>query len=245
MQETVTFRYVRKKPKLDILKIFLCVIFSIFLLIFFVLMFKINTVSYFKSREYYLVSVASSTRQKDLELLSSELELGGGGAVIFSYNNMYYLIASVYLDESDANEIAENLSSKYANASVLKIITKKVSGSVKKLIKINEKFNKFFEFKYSAITEFCEMQMKFLLGEVTDSELEYFIVKNRFELENLLETEKQESESLQTIATYQALALYYFDDIELNFFQSTLKASVLARFVINFVILDYNLCNNL
>lgn len=188
----------------------------------------------FDEREIYFVSVASSKKESELETKSELLKNLGGANVIYNKEGAFYLIANVYLDLSDAEEIKSNLSAYFPESQVLKIKTKAVTRGNKKEIK-STSAEDVFRYIYKLSKSFQDLQMGYLAGAIKESELISSIVKNRLELENLTKV-NAESELAKLIVGFGEMFCLQMSNFLTNYSITKSKQNYVCNYFVGFYI---------
>lgn len=188
----------------------------------------------FDEREIYFVSVASSKKESELETKSELLKNLGGANVIYNKDNNFYLIANVYLDLSDAEEIKSNLSAYFPESQVLKIKTKAVTRGNKKEIKSTSAEDAF-RYIYKLSKSFQDLQMGYLAGTIKESELISTVVKNRLDLENLSKV-NAESELAKLIVGFGEMFCLQMSNFLTNFSITKSKQNYVCNYFVGFYI---------
>ncbi len=188
----------------------------------------------FDEREIYFVSVASSKKESELETKSELLKNLGGANVIYNKDNTFYLIANVYLDLSDAEEIKSNLSAYFPESQVLKIKTKAVTRGNKKEIK-STSAEDVFRYIYKLSKSFQDLQMAYLSGTIKESELISTVVKNRLDLENLSKV-NVESELAKLIVGFGEMFCLQMSNFLTNFSITKSKQNYVCNYFVGFYI---------
>ena len=74
-----------------------------------------------EKQSIYLISMANSQTEAELENLKQDLQRQNGGGVIFKNDKKYYLIASAYENSTDADKVQKNLSKQNIQSEIISI----------------------------------------------------------------------------------------------------------------------------
>ena len=247
MQETVSKSATKKLFQMPIKSIFTLILIILFLfVILLVLASSRKSEKLFDEETYYFVYVEKkkNTIKKDkIDLIKS---LGGAGDVYLK-SGRFYLLANVYLEKEDAEEIAEGFLENFESAGVLSLTAPDIESSVKQKIKDEPNVYAFFRKFYDVLEKTEQLNMKYISGLISDGELMSEFIANKLEFENLSkEISKVASEKLyDDINTYVKQIVNLYNDFFDNFYTSTKKISLTCSLFVNLVLTKINLFQNL
>ncbi len=162
----------------------------------------------FDERVFYFVSASSSRNESLLDEKKELLKNLGGANVVKSHKGLVHLLANVYLEQESAGEIKSNISGYFADASILKIKSKRVSTKGIKKIKDIPGLEEFIKYLYKVSIEFHELQMAYLSGEKNESDFLSDMVDKRINLEKkMLSIEKTSELAKKVVSHSEAICL--------------------------------------
>lgn len=235
----------RKKIKLfSILSFLLIAILIVFLVL---LIPKQKDEKFFKQKSYFFVYATKSQKSGSLASMQDLLISLGGAGVTYSFNDNYFLIANVYVTDSDAEQIKNNILSTFNDAGVIEVKTKEVSAKKKNLIKDNEKVFNLVKFIYEFLDFYQTDLINYLSGTLTDSKLCSKLIEKKLELENIIEKLKQSEMSVleKNAINVGEIILVHFNNFFNNFYISSKKESLATSLLVNITIERVNLFDNL
>ena len=247
MQGYVPQVYLKRKPKLNI-KLIVALVLVIFLCgtVLIISLGKNKSYDVFERTTFYYVSAKSSKKNKDLEHLSSSVKSLGGAGITIKHKENYYMIVNVYLDKSDAEEIAASIKSQFVDSEVVEVKIDSISKQNKSEIKSNSELKRFFKLFNNMIQDIQNTQMMYLSGEITESELCKEIINYKMKLEDSKVMLKEiETSVSKLVQEYQNMLSIYFEKFFNEFFGCIKKHSILCDFVVNLTIVKTNLFDNL
>lgn len=222
----------RRKTRIkSVVKAILIFLFAITSSIFFVSL-KKKSLMYLE-RDFYFVSVASSKKSSDLETKSELLKNLGGASVIYNKNGVYYLVANVYLDLSSAEEIKSNLSKYFRETEVLTVKVKAISKKDRKALSQNKQALKFL---YDLSFEFSDLQIGFLLGDVSEGNLISNMVKHRLNIEKTKTNLIKDTKHSETIEGFCDLFSTQISNFLSGLTTSKSKQNYVCNFFVSFYI---------
>lgn len=187
----------------------------------------------FDEREIYFVSVASSKKESELATKSELLKNLGGSNLIYHRNNSFFLIANVYLNLADAEEIKANLISYFPETEVLKVKTKAVSKKSRKEIKGSE-FEKMIKYLFKLSKQFQNIQMGYLSGKMNEGELVSSLVRSRLELEKLAFSCTEQGEAGSVIKGFVEIFTLQMSNFLTGFSISGSKQNYVCNYFVGF-----------
>ena len=159
----------------------------------------------FDERILYFVSVGSAKTSNLLESKKELLKNLGGANVVYSYKGISHLIANVYLDQESALEIKENLQEHFPDVDILKIRLKRVSNKGIRAVKDIVGAEKFIKKIFELSNEYQNLQMSYLIGDLSEGEFMSRLVDEKINLEKIMENIDKTTELAQKIMGYGEL----------------------------------------
>lgn len=199
----------------------------------------------YDERCLYFVSATSSKKEKQLSVHQELFKNLGGANVVYKHEQNYYLIAGVYLDLGSAEEIKNNLSAYFSESEVLKIKTKKVNVSLRKMIKKGKGSEEFVRFIYSLPKKYQEIQMNYLAGKITDGEFLSKLVRIRLNLNEMVENIEVLNEISEKLAGFGVLYLMKMTSFLNGFEISQNKQNYISNYFVSFYINYEEMFNSL
>lgn len=198
----------------------------------------------FEQQFFYFVSADSSKKSAVLENEREFLKNIGGASVIYFDRHNYYLIANVYLDVADANEIKTNLVENFKNSEVLTIKTKKLSKESQKEINNNLEIKRFIWFLYEFKKEFQEQALNYYLGTLSESDFISKIISNNLKFDEFKEIITGDGALVAAAKEYAGLFSLQFSSFLNNFYIAKNKQNYVSAYYVGFVInyLDFYEC---
>lgn len=242
--------YVKVKKKKKRLLVPLIFILVVVIIVFVTLLFYLRPNkkhSYLDSMNLYFVYVDESKTTHGLKVEQDVVKSLGGAGIIYEHNNLYYLITSVYLNKSQAEEVKNNLSKNYENSGVFAVTTKKLSKKKKNLIISDFEINEQVKFLNEFIKSLDESYIKNIAGEISESKFISFLMSNKLKLENNINKlkEKVDEEISKTIFENANMCLLYTENFFDSYFQSNKKHSLICELAVELTISMYELFDNL
>lgn len=172
----------------------------------------------------------------------------GGAGVVYKYHNTYHLVTSFYLDVREAKEIATGLAESYQNAGILTLKVDKISRSARNTVSNNHYALEFLKNLYHLTNDMQEDSMKYLSGNLAESDLCRNLLKEKLKFQELLENIseiKSEDTIFESLYESNARLLEYIDSFFDRFYQSSKKRSLVCELGLNIAIEYFELFNNL
>lgn len=211
----------------------------IFVMAFISIVFLINMKKknlIYEEQYFYFVYASSSKKVSVLDKQKDYLKNLGGASISYFYKDDFYLIANVYLNSADGDEIKQNLLPHFQNAGVVTIKTNKILKASQKKINENEQVKKFLKYLYQYNRAFYELSMGYFIGEISDSEFISKIIKNNLVFEEYKNKISDESELGALAKDYAALMSLQFSSFLNNFYLSSNKQNYVSAYYVGFVI---------
>lgn len=205
---------------------------------------KPNYEKYLKEKDYYFVYVDKNQKQAVLSAQSETIRSLGGAGKIVSHENSYYLVASVYLTEADAQEIVSNIVKNFPNAGTFKV-SKRFTKAQKRELSTNPSYLKCSKFINDLIEELQTNSMKYLAGTISESALSSNILIKKHELESLKKDFEETDEFSKKILAFEELCLLHITNFCNEFFTNSKKQALLSELVMNLVMAECDLIDNL
>ena len=246
-QESVPRIALRKGSQISIKSVIATILFFIFVVLVCLCLVAFRKVEkVFDKQTFYIVYVAKNKRKIDPATTDLVKKLGGAGSVLF-FKEEFYLVANVYLKESDAKEIVGGLLENFSNAGVLKIEHKSIEKKKVTHIAHNLTFSRFFEKLFEFNEKFEELQMSYLIGELSESGFLTEVLKNKLEFEQIVKDfENQSGEKLfDDIKSHANMCVNYFNEFFEEFLRSTKKETLICKLKFDLVKLKYDMFENL
>ena len=246
-QGYVPYASCKKHAKTQIKSVIATILFFVFLaLIFMCLVYFRKVEKCYEKQEFYVVYVSKNKRKIDADSVELLKKLGGAGSVLF-FKEEYYLVANVYIKESDAKEIADGMTSTFAGAGVIKIGHESISRKKAVHIAQNLSVSKFFEKYYAFLHDLESWQMKYVVGKFGESEFLTKLLKVKLEFENIVgEFENPNNEKLfDDIKTHAHMCINYFQSFFDEFLKQSKKESMICDFKFKLAMLKVDLFDNL
>lgn len=190
----------------------------------------------FDEQYFYFVSVSKSNKKTDFEAKKELLKNLGGASVVYKLNGEFHLIANVYLDLNFAEEIKNNLLSYFQDASVVKVKTKKVKGSVRRNIKANKNAESFLKFMYGLSKDFHEIELEYLSGKISDGKFLSIVSGKRLELEKKLDNLQSSDDLSKQILGFGELFLLQMTNFLTNFSLYQSKQNYICNYFVGFFV---------
>lgn len=246
MQVLVSSNNKRKTAKTrikSVISTILIILFAICSSAFLIVLKKKNLI--YEERVIYVISVASSKKEKDLNSSSELLKNLGGANVIYKFQDEYHLIANVYLDFQSAEEVKNEINTYFLNAQILKLKIKKVSRKTKNQIKNNYELERVVRYLYSLINEFQELQFGFLSGSLTQGKFFSEMVQVRLKISDFIKNNKVDNEISGIIYSHLDIILYKLTNFLTGFELSGSKQNYICNYFVGFYLNYIELFNSL
>lgn len=238
MQDVVTGRVFKKRHKINfmpVLSFILIVVFSCILVASLVIK-KSNKI--FEEKSFFFVSATKSRKQNELASSKDLVETLGGAGYVLENKGNFYLTVNVYSNKTDANEISSSINSAFASSEIVELKSSALSKQKQILIRQNEAILNFIKFYDKFIDDFLEMELNYLAGKITSSNLTKEIISKKLILQEY-ETkfcEIEQTDIVQSAKVVISLVLTHLDNFLLKFFESTKKNSILCLLAVNLAI---------
>lgn len=153
----------------------------------------------FDERVFYFVSAGSSRKISLLDDKKELLKNLGGANVVYQHKELSHLLASVYLEQEQAEEIKSNILEYFPDALILKIKAKRVSTRGIKRVREVVGAEEFVKGLYKTSVNFQNFQMSYLSGMCDEGEFLSKMIGERIKLEKLLQNIEETNELAENI----------------------------------------------
>ena len=190
----------------------------------------------FEQQYFYFVCADSSKKVSVLDNQKDYLKSIGGASVTYYHLNNYYLVANVYLNIDDANEIKKNLSNNFTNASVLTVKSAKLSKDIKNKIKQDMNVLKFYKFLYNFNKEFQVLIMDYFSGELLETNFVSDLIAKNLKFAEFRDNIKGDSKLEGVAREFAGLFALQFSSFLNNFYIAKSKQNYVSAYYVGFVI---------
>lgn len=237
MQVTVSSNKLKKNKKVKVKSVISTILIFLFAIISTaILIGEKRKLIIYEERSFYFVCVGTSKKESSFETKKELLKNLGGANVVYNYGGNYNLVASVYLDLESATEIKNNLSTYFDDVSILIVKNKAVSKKNIKKIKKNEECKKFMKFIFRLSSDFQELQLNYLAGNITESKFLSGVVEKRLSLEKINSQIIGEDEISQHLRGFGELFLLQITNFLSGFSISGSKQNYICNYFVGFFI---------
>ena len=184
MQVTVTKGAFKKSGKLKSKSVIATILIFVFAFVSTVILIQMKKKTLvFEEHYFYFVCADSSKKVGILDNEKEYLKNIGGASVTHFYKENFYLVANVYLNLSDAEEINAGLINNFPRSEVVTIKTEKVPKQAKNSIKNDVWLLNFVKFLYEYNKQFYLNSMDFYTGKQTESDFISSLVSKSLEFD--------------------------------------------------------------
>lgn len=199
----------------------------------------------FEEKTCYFVYTNSGAYSKPLTDSCDHIKGLGGAGIVYKHKETYYLIASVYSELSDAEEVKNNITEFFPECGVLKIQTKRASKAVRNSFKANENALLLLNYFNELCTETQNLSMEYLAGKLTENAYLVKLLGQKLELETKIHELDAEKEPFTTFLNHMNLCKVYYDDLFNIFLESTKKDSLSSLLPVRLALLKIELMDSL
>ena len=247
MQGLVTPRFIKRKRKVDWLRIFSIVAAVILIIILIITVPDKKRDKNFEEVAYYFVYADKSPKENVILSKKDMLKSLGGGAVSYYFRNEYYLIANVYLSKEYSSEIEKGMIESFSNAGVISFKSKEPS--ISKIQEYKKKFEifEYFEFLYDFIEKFDDLQLSYLAGSVSEIKVCKEVTSRHLKLQEIISRIEsiEKNDKIEYVIENAKQCDLIFKNFLNKFFDSTKKSALVCEFFINIVFCRLELFDNL
>jgi len=200
---------------------------------------------YYNERSYYLLSLNESAYYNESLKMQENIQERSGAGYIYKKDNMYYVLAFAYLNNTDASKALVQVMENYPRARIIKIkknkIKRKIKRELKKESKISVLFEKLSDLSYK-IYAICED------AEINKNAREVYRKLERLRLEISQMTINNVNISgnfVEILQVCREVVLSYFDKCTTNIYMGGKVVKNLRLLLINICFEDIELRNHL
>ena len=237
LQVTVTKGAFKKSGKLKSKSVIATILIFVFAFVSTVILIQMKKKTLvFEEHYFYFVCADSSKRVGILDNEKEYLKNIGGASVTHFYKENFYLVANVYLNLADAEEINAGLINNFPRSEVVTIKTEKVPKQAKNSIKNDVWLLNFVKFLYEYNKQFYLNSMDFYTGKQTESDFISSLVSKSLEFDEFKKNIEGDAEIYEVFKEYVGLFSLQLTSFLNNFYIAKNKQHYVSAYYVGFVI---------